>query len=694
MITGGALMSIEYTNKLISEIDLYISNLHKFLSYDMSVLENEYNHYIEQLNNNTLKAVVPAIEEIKTITTKKKEIELLINEAKKEKDILEKQKITVQAIYDAKKKKINSCKVKIKKLNKELELANEHVKDPLRWVLGYKTKDQEEIISLQKEITECQIELEAFEKECENTEIKELNSRIKRITENIEALIKESNSITTNSKGRNVEVKSRAESILLWLSEEYSISKECWLGVEKADKATDRNIIPSQALNDFKQVCRKINISSIKGYTLMNYKFLLELLALLPNKLYGIGIEKTYPFHSYNGVELDEGFSAACQAKFKELCSISPTGTTDILREWEKNYISVTNTAYTDFLFPKSPIAINSDFINELIYDTAKSTSSPEQIISDFDPLIKNVAEIAVAEEQISTAFIQRKFKIGYARAAKIIEELAELGIIGRANGSKPCTIINYNLSAINFNNTVEINKGTSVAKLLVSKESLDEFEEAKTMASSNFIDFTYVNEEFLLRLKKIIEANPEADLPEIAMEFRADEIDEYVNIAEEFISFRNLYRETPEQIIKTNQEFFAKKEIEQIRENARKEREMYERQAELDREAENQRARIMAQAESERAEAERERTAAIERQTSSLATQARLDRAAAERRSDEALEHARYEARQKQLREQAAARTAHHDEVLRARSRCLQCAHRGVCHNKETPNCASFVPK
>ncbi|MBO5200399.1 MAG: hypothetical protein J6B93_03875, partial [Clostridia bacterium] len=34
MITGGALMSIEYTNKLISEIDLYISNLHKFLSYD------------------------------------------------------------------------------------------------------------------------------------------------------------------------------------------------------------------------------------------------------------------------------------------------------------------------------------------------------------------------------------------------------------------------------------------------------------------------------------------------------------------------------------------------------------------------------------------------------------------------------------------------------------------------------------
>lgn len=683
-------MSREYTTRLISEIDSYICNLKHFLSYDISKLENEYKQYIEAINTNTAKAIIPIIEEYSKKTSRQEEFELLIEEVKKEKDILEMQRISAQAIYDAKKKKISSCRARMKKFNKELEIANEHVKDPLRWVLGYKAKDQEEIKKLQTEIADCERELKSLEQECSNEEIKELNARIKKITTNIEELVKEKGSIT--------DAKSFSKGVLSWLAEEYWVSKLCWLGERGLEESEKREIIPSKEISEFKRIYRKINISSIKGYALMNYKSLLELLALLPNKLYGVGIEKTSPFNSYKGFELDESFSAACQEKFRELCGISPTGTTDVVREWGNTYVSATNMAYTDYTFPCSPIAINSDFVNGIIYITEKNKDPIKQNTNIFDPLLKNVAEVAIAEEQISVSLIQRKFKIGYGRAAKIIEELEKLGIISDSNGSKSHTIINHDLSMINFSNNANasdsILEETVVEKLLVSEEEMECFEKSKSDTSTNLINFTYINESFLIQLKKLIEANSEADLPELVMELRADEIDEYENIAEAFISFRNLYRETPEQIIKTNQEFFAKKEIEQISENARKEREMYERQAALDREAENERARMMAEAESERAEAERERVAAIERQTYSMARQASLDRAAAERRANEAAEHARYEARQKELREQAAARSAHHDEVSRARSRCLQCARRGVCHNKETPNCASFIPK
>ena len=41
-----------------------------------------------------------------------------------------------------------------------------------------------------------------------------------------------------------------------------------------------------------------------------------------------------------------------------------------------------------------------------------------------------------------SASYIQRKLKIGYNRAARLVEEMEERGIVGPANGSKPREII------------------------------------------------------------------------------------------------------------------------------------------------------------------------------------------------------------------------------------------------------------
>ena len=48
------------------------------------------------------------------------------------------------------------------------------------------------------------------------------------------------------------------------------------------------------------------------------------------------------------------------------------------------------------------------------------------------------MCEFMVNEGHISTSLIQRHFQIGYNRAARIIDQLEQLGYISGANGSKP----------------------------------------------------------------------------------------------------------------------------------------------------------------------------------------------------------------------------------------------------------------
>ena len=39
---------------------------------------------------------------------------------------------------------------------------------------------------------------------------------------------------------------------------------------------------------------------------------------------------------------------------------------------------------------------------------------------------------------QVSTTMLQKKLKLGYARASRIVDELEEMGVIGPSEGSKP----------------------------------------------------------------------------------------------------------------------------------------------------------------------------------------------------------------------------------------------------------------
>lgn len=61
------------------------------------------------------------------------------------------------------------------------------------------------------------------------------------------------------------------------------------------------------------------------------------------------------------------------------------------------------------------------------------------------DPLYEDVKSFVIQSRRASTSLIQRKFSVGYSRAARLIDVLEENGIIGPANGSKPREILVQN---------------------------------------------------------------------------------------------------------------------------------------------------------------------------------------------------------------------------------------------------------
>jgi len=61
---------------------------------------------------------------------------------------------------------------------------------------------------------------------------------------------------------------------------------------------------------------------------------------------------------------------------------------------------------------------------------------------TDDDPLYNEIYEFAVEQGKISASLIQRRFRLGYNRAARIIDTMEERGVIGPQNGSKPREVL------------------------------------------------------------------------------------------------------------------------------------------------------------------------------------------------------------------------------------------------------------
>jgi len=80
---------------------------------------------------------------------------------------------------------------------------------------------------------------------------------------------------------------------------------------------------------------------------------------------------------------------------------------------------------------------------NESIIEEINSEKEPmESDPGDNDELLPQAIELVVEAGQASVSLIQRKFKVGYARAARIIDQMEERGIVGGYEGSKPRQVL------------------------------------------------------------------------------------------------------------------------------------------------------------------------------------------------------------------------------------------------------------
>jgi S-DNA-T family DNA segregation ATPase FtsK/SpoIIIE len=78
------------------------------------------------------------------------------------------------------------------------------------------------------------------------------------------------------------------------------------------------------------------------------------------------------------------------------------------------------------------------DYIDEEIFYDDSEDSEASLFSDGEDPLYDKALEIVQQQGKASASYIQRRLKIGYNRAARIVEEMAANGVVGPSQGSKP----------------------------------------------------------------------------------------------------------------------------------------------------------------------------------------------------------------------------------------------------------------
>ena len=108
-----------------------------------------------------------------------------------------------------------------------------------------------------------------------------------------------------------------------------------------------------------------------------------------------------------------------------------------------------------------NPTRVQGAFISDdevvRIVEFIKSQVEPEEVKQDFlenieqvqnegqmmeDPLMREVLAYIVETKKVSASLLQRRFRIGYNRAARIVDDLESSGLIGPSEGSKPREVL------------------------------------------------------------------------------------------------------------------------------------------------------------------------------------------------------------------------------------------------------------
>jgi S-DNA-T family DNA segregation ATPase FtsK/SpoIIIE len=113
------------------------------------------------------------------------------------------------------------------------------------------------------------------------------------------------------------------------------------------------------------------------------------------------------------------------------------TEETEAVMEWFKNRRTARAAAATAAAARDEP-----DILEFIRAQETEEDGGPEEYEGERDELFREAAEACIQNQVGSTSLLQRKLRIGYGRAARIIDQLHAAGILGPPDGSKPRDVL------------------------------------------------------------------------------------------------------------------------------------------------------------------------------------------------------------------------------------------------------------
>lgn len=104
----------------------------------------------------------------------------------------------------------------------------------------------------------------------------------------------------------------------------------------------------------------------------------------------------------------------------------------------------------TDFIRMQRPPQYDDEVVSQPVQLNGKGG-----IVADFggsdadDDMFRDAVHVVIENRKASTSLLQRRLRIGYGRAARLIEQMEEQGIIGQADGSRPREVLVHSVDEV-----------------------------------------------------------------------------------------------------------------------------------------------------------------------------------------------------------------------------------------------------
>jgi len=97
--------------------------------------------------------------------------------------------------------------------------------------------------------------------------------------------------------------------------------------------------------------------------------------------------------------------------------------------------------AIVNYIKESSETTYDQDML-EHMENAVRTDAEREEFAEEYDPKLPEAVDIVIEAGQASISMLQRRMRVGYARAGRLIDEMAQRGIISEADGAKPRTVL------------------------------------------------------------------------------------------------------------------------------------------------------------------------------------------------------------------------------------------------------------